>query len=74
MTVFKDVRTLVQDAMGMAVDILDGNDPETTGSYDNGAVEVKAKQTDVIVVDQENVKAELIDSEYYEASEFTGLE
>jgi putative multiple sugar transport system substrate-binding protein len=73
MTVFKDVRTLVKDAMGMAVDILDGKTPETTGAYDNGAVEVKAKQTDVIVVDQENVKAELIDSGYYEAGEFTGL-
>ncbi|WP_186575850.1 sugar ABC transporter substrate-binding protein [Aquibacillus kalidii] len=74
MTVFKDVRTLVTDAMGMAVEVLDGNTPETTGSYDNGAVEVPAKQTDVIVVDQENVKAELVDSGYYEASEFTGLE
>ncbi|SDN72487.1 putative multiple sugar transport system substrate-binding protein [Psychrobacillus sp. OK028] len=74
MTVFKDVRTLVKDAMGMAVEVLDGKTPETTGSYDNGAVEVKAKQTDVIVVDKENVKAELIDSKYYEASEFTGLE
>lgn len=74
MTVFKDVRTLVKDAMGMAIEVLDGNTPETTGSYDNGSVEVKAKQTDVIVVDKENVKAELIDSEYYEASEFTGLE
>lgn len=74
MTVFKDVRSLVTDAMGMAVEVLDGNTPETTGTYDNGSVEVKAKQTPVIVVDQENVKAELIDSEYYEASEFTGLE
>ncbi|KAB2331743.1 sugar ABC transporter substrate-binding protein [Bacillus mesophilum] len=73
MTVFKDVRTLVTDAMGMAISILDGDTPETTGSYDNGAVEVKAKQTNVIVVDQENVQKELIDSEYYEASEFTGL-
>ncbi len=73
MTVFKDVRTLVTDAMGMAISILDGDTPETTGSYDNGTVEVKAKQTDVIVVDQENVQKELIDSEYYEASEFTGL-
>ncbi|MBM7619932.1 putative multiple sugar transport system substrate-binding protein [Bacillus tianshenii] len=73
MTVFKDVRTLVKDAMGIAVEILDGKTPETTGSYDNGNKEVKAKQTDVIVVDQENVKKELIDSEYYEASEFTGL-
>ncbi|HSP21927.1 MAG TPA: sugar-binding protein [Planococcus sp. (in: firmicutes)] len=74
MTVFKDVRTLVEDAMGMAIEVLDGKTPETTGSYDNGQVEVKAKQTDVIVVDKENVKQELIDSEYYDASEFTGLE
>ena len=73
MTVFKDVRTLVKDAMGMAVTILDGGTPETTGAYDNGAVEVKAKQTDVIVVNKDNVKSELIDSKYYEASEFTGL-
>ena len=73
MTVFKDVRTLVSDAMGMAIDILDGKKPSTTGTYDNGKVDVKAKQTDVIVVDEENVKKELIDSEYYEASEFTGL-
>lgn len=73
MTVFKDVRTLVADAMGMAVDILDGKTPETTGSYDNGSIEVPAKQTDVIVIEQENVKSELIDSGYYEESEFTGL-
>lgn len=73
MTVFKDVRTLVKDAMGIAVEILDGKTPETTGTYDNGKKEVKAKQTDVIVVDQENVKKELIESKYYEASEFTGL-
>ncbi|HSO59005.1 MAG TPA: sugar-binding protein [Paenisporosarcina sp.] len=74
MTVFKDVRTLVKDAMGMAIEVLGDKTPETTGSYDNGEVEVKAKQTDVIVVDKENVKTELIDSKYYEASEFTGLE
>jgi putative multiple sugar transport system substrate-binding protein len=73
MTVFKDVRTLVKDAMGMAIEVLDGNTPETTGSYDNGKIEVKAKQTDVIVVDKENVEAELIESEYYEAGDFTGL-
>ncbi|SFB14223.1 MULTISPECIES: sugar ABC transporter substrate-binding protein [unclassified Bacillus (in: firmicutes)] len=73
MTVFKDVRTLVKDAMGMAVTILDGKKPETTGSYDNGKVDVKAKQTDVIVVDKENVKKELVESDYYKASDFTGL-
>ncbi|WP_199670782.1 sugar ABC transporter substrate-binding protein [Rummeliibacillus sp. POC4] len=74
MTVFKDVRTLVTDAMGVAVEVLDGKTPDTTGSYDNGSVEVKAKQTDVIVVNKDNVKKELIDSAYYEASEFNGLE
>ncbi|MDO3408358.1 sugar ABC transporter substrate-binding protein [Saccharibacillus sp. CPCC 101409] len=73
MTVFKDVRTLVKDAMGMAVEVLDGKTPETTGSYNNGSADIKAKQTDVIVVDKENVKKELIDSEYYKASDFTGL-
>lgn len=73
MTVFKDVRTLVKDAMGMAIDVLDGKTPKTTGTYDNGTIEVKAKQTDVIVVDEENLANVLIDSSYYEASEFTGL-
>ncbi|MCD1257304.1 sugar-binding protein [Paenibacillus athensensis] len=73
MTVFKDVRTLVKDAMGMAVVILDGNTPQTTGSYNNGKVDVKAKQTNVIVVDKANVKAALVDSGYYQASDFKGL-
>jgi len=73
MTVFKDVRTLVKDAMAMAVTILDGKDPQTTGSYNNGKIEVKAKQTDVIVVEQSNVKKELVDSGYYKAEDFMNL-
>lgn len=73
MTVFKDVRTLVTDAMGMAKDILANKTPGTTGSYNNGKVDVKAKQTNVIVVDQKNVKASLVDSGYYKASDFTNL-
>jgi putative multiple sugar transport system substrate-binding protein len=73
MTVFKDVRTLVKDAMGMAVEVLDGKTPATTGSYNNGKVDVKAKQTDVIVVKKDNVKKELVDSGYYKAEDFTGL-
>ncbi|SDW61344.1 sugar ABC transporter substrate-binding protein [Paenibacillus sp. CF384] len=73
MTVFKDVRNLVKDAMGMAVSILDGNTPDTTGSYNNGKIDVPAKQTDVIVVDKANVKEKLIDSDYYKAADFQGL-
>lgn len=41
--------------------------PDTTGSYNNGKIDVKAKQTEVIVVDKENVKTELVDSGYYKA-------
>lgn len=74
MTVFKDVRTLVTDSINMAISLLQGTAPETTGSYNNNKVDVKAKQTEVIVVDQQNVKAALIDSGYYGAEEFTGLE
>jgi len=70
MTVFKDVRTLARDAIDMAVDVLEGRTPEVTGSYHNGRIDVKAKQTDVIVVDQSNLKKELFDSGYYDESEF----
>ena len=73
MTVFKDVRTLVKDSIAMAVALLKKSTPETTGSYDNGAVDVKAKQTEVIVVDSKNVKSALVDSGYYTAGDFTGL-
>ena len=73
MTVFKDVRTLVKDSIDMAVTLLEGSTPATTGSYNNGAVDVKAKQTEVIVVDKSNVKAAMVDSGYYTADEFTGL-
>jgi len=73
MTVFKDTRTLAADAIDMAIAVLDGSTVQTTGSYNNGVKNVAAKQTDVVVVTQNNVQAALIDSEYYEASEFTGL-
>jgi len=73
MTVFKDVRSLVKDSINMAIAILGGKTPETTGSYNNNVIDVPAKQTEVIVVDQNNVKAALIDSGYYDASEFTNL-
>jgi putative multiple sugar transport system substrate-binding protein len=73
MTVFKDVRTLVKDSIGMAVAILGGKDPQTTGSYNNGKIDVKAKQTEVVVVKGDNVKSALVDSGYYPASDFTNL-
>lgn len=74
MTVFKDTRTLAADSVAMAVDILEGKEPATDSSYNNEKIDVPAKQTAIVVVTKDNVKEALIDSGYYEASAFTGLE
>ncbi len=74
MTVLKDVRDLVAGAIQTATDVLDNKSIETNGSYDNGKVQVPAKDIKVITVTQDNVKDTIIGSGYYEASEFTGLE
>lgn len=73
MTVLKDVRTLVEDAIAAAVNYLNGETPEATHTYNNGVIEVPAKPSAVVTVDKSNVKEALIDSGYYEASQFTGL-
>ncbi len=73
MTVFKDVRTLVKDAIAAAVAILQGSSPSASGAYNNGATQVPAIQSEVITVTKDNVKSVLIDSGYYKASDFTGL-
>lgn len=73
MSVLKDVRDLVAGAINTATDVLEGKTVETNGSYDNGKTQVKAKDIKVITVTQDNVKETIIDSGYYEASEFTGL-
>jgi putative multiple sugar transport system substrate-binding protein len=74
MTVLKDVRTLVSDAITAAVAYLEGRTPDQTHTYDNGVVEVPAKPSVVIAVDKDNVKEAIIDSGYWDASEFTGLD
>lgn len=74
MTVFKDTRTLAQDAMDMAIAVLEGKEIVTDATYNNGLIDVPSKQTPVVVVTQDNVKEALIDSGYYSASQFTGIE
>jgi len=74
MTVLKDVRMLVDDAIALAAAVVEGETVETTGEYDNGVIMVPAKQSEVITVDQSNVIAAIIDSGYWAASEFTGLD
>ena len=73
MTVLKDVRTLVGDAIAAAIAYLEGGAPEQTHTYNNGVFEVPAKPSVVISVDQDNVQEAIIDSGYWDASEFSGL-
>ncbi len=74
MTVLKDVRTLVADAITAAVAFLQGGTPEKTTTYNNGKIDVPAKPSAIVTVTKDNVKAAIIDSGYYPASDFTGLE
>ena len=73
MTVFKDVRVLVQGAIDAAVALLGNKTPQAKGSYNNGKIDVSAIQSQVVSVDKANVKAALFDSGYYKASDYTGL-
>ena len=73
MTVLKDVRTLVADAITAAVAYLEGKTPEKTNSYNNGKIDVPAKPSAIVTVTKENVKPAVIDSGYYPASDFTNL-
>ena len=45
MTVFKDVRTLVNDAITAAVALLKGKTPAAKGTYNNGKIDVPAIQS-----------------------------
>jgi len=74
MTVLKDVRMLVDDAVDTAVAVVEGKTVETTGEYDNGVTMVPAIQSEVITVDQSNLQEAIIDSGYWDASKFTGLD
>jgi len=69
MTVFKDVRALVQAAIDASVALLNGREPAAGASYNNGAIDVPTLQCPVIAVDQANVKATLIDSGYHRTTD-----
>jgi putative multiple sugar transport system substrate-binding protein len=73
MTVLKDVRTLVNDAIAAALAFLEGKTPEKTATYNNGKIEVPAKPSEVITVDKANVVEAIINSGYWPASDFTNL-
>jgi len=72
MTVFKDPRTRVKDAVAAAVAFLKGGTPAATTTYNNGAIDVPARLLPSVTVTRDNVQAALIDSGYYLATDFTG--
>jgi putative multiple sugar transport system substrate-binding protein len=74
MTVLKDVRSLAADAVAAANAFVEGKTPEKTTTYNNGKVDVPAKPSAIVTVTKDNVKKALIDSGYYQASDFKGLQ
>ncbi|HJS18143.1 MAG TPA: ATP-binding cassette domain-containing protein, partial [Anaerolineales bacterium] len=72
MTVFKDVRALVQTAVDTTLALLKGELPEAKVTYNNGTLDVPAIQSAVIAIDKSNVKMTVIDSGYYNVSGFSG--
>jgi putative multiple sugar transport system substrate-binding protein len=73
MTVLKDTRVLVADAIKTAITFSKGEVPAQTKTYNNGVIEVPAKPSEVVSVTQDNVKAAIVDSGYYMASDFKNL-
>jgi ABC-type sugar transport system ATPase subunit len=71
MTVFKDVRSLVQTAFDTALALLLGQTPVAQVTYNNGAYDVPAIQSPVISIDRDNARAALIDSGYYKAADLS---
>ncbi|MBP8240841.1 MAG: sugar-binding protein [Thermoflexales bacterium] len=73
MTVLKDVRTLVKDAIAAALAYVKNETPAKTTTYDNGKIQVPAKPSAIVTVTKANVKAAIVDSGYYPASDFKNL-
>ena len=61
MTVLKDVRVLVDDAINAAVAYVKGQAPEKTTTYNNGKIDVPAKPSAIVTVTRDNVKAAIVE-------------
>ena len=70
-TIFKDPRTLAEQAVIAAQAFLEGNEPEAndTESYDNGVKVVPSYLLPVETVFTDDIQSVLIDSEYWTAEE-----
>jgi putative multiple sugar transport system substrate-binding protein len=66
-TIFKDTRLLAERAVTVAVDLLNGKEPEAnnTTDYDNGVKVVPSYLLDVVTVTRDNIKEALVDTGYW---------
>ncbi len=74
MTVLKDVRTLVQDAINAAQAYLSGQTPPKTTTYNNGKIDVPAKPSAIVTVTKANFYTAVIKSNYWPTSYFSHLD
>lgn len=72
-TVFKDTRTLAGVAVGMAEALMGGDEPEIndTVTYDNGTGIIPSYLLIPVFVDSSNWRSALLDSGYWQESDFT---
>jgi putative multiple sugar transport system substrate-binding protein len=73
MTVLKDTRTLVSDAIKASVGYLKGQKPAQTTTYDNGKAQIAAKPTAIVTVTKENVKQTIFESGYYKITDYKNV-
>ncbi|MFW6298563.1 MAG: sugar ABC transporter substrate-binding protein [Bacillota bacterium] len=70
MTVFKDVRLLVEDAFDTAINVLEDEDVETSDEYYNNEIDVPAITNDIVTVTRDNLVEEIFDTGYYDMDDF----
>jgi len=73
MSVFKDTRALTADALTAAKAFLDAKTPVTNFKFANNVIDIPGTALPVVAVTKANIQAALIDTGYYQASDFTGL-
>lgn len=71
MTIWKNTASLAQTTCDMVSAILDGREPATTATYNNGVKDVPSAETPVTVITIENVN-EPVDAGYVSKDDITG--
>lgn len=67
MSIFKDTRELGKQAIAVTTALLNGETPESNGSYNNKVQDVPSYNCELIAVTKDNYREVLIDSGYYTA-------